>query len=436
MNQLPRVVLVGRTNVGKSTLFNRLSQRVKSIAFDQAGVTRDFLQDNVCWNEACFSLIDTGGFQIKGTHDAIYERVSETVVSLMEQADVILFVVDGLAGLLNEEIDLAKIVHKFKKTVILVINKSDVKETSEHLYQFDRLGFKTDIPVSAEHGYGVADLLDLIVNNLPVKVTTFQEQRSLQVAIIGKPNAGKSSLLNALLKEERAIVSPVAGTTREPITAKVTFYQEDIDITDTPGIRKKRGVTDALELLMVKRAIQSLKNADIVLLMVDASSGAMSDQELKLAFYAFEQHKALIILFNKYDLVDEEIQKELDFNLEVYDHLLDKVQTMRISCKTGKNIGKLLTIIKGVADRYSQSFNNDELTRVCKEALIKRQLFYQGNPLHVYKVKQVKTAPITLVLYVNEPNWFGQSQISFFENVLRQAYDLKGVPIKFITRKQ
>ncbi len=436
MTQLPRVVLVGRTNVGKSTLFNRLSQRVKSIAFDQSGVTRDFLQDNVCWNEACFSLADTGGFQVKGTHDAIYERVSASVISLMQQADVILFVVDGLAGLLNAEIELAKIIHKLQKPTILVINKSDAKETSEHLYQFDRLGFKMDIPVSAEHGHGVADLLDLIVATLPVKVTNFQEQRSLQVAIIGKPNAGKSSLLNALLKEERAIVSPVAGTTREPITEKVTFYQEDIDITDTPGIRKKRGVTDALELLMVKRAIQSLKNADIVLLMVDASAGTMSDQELKLAFYAFEHHKALIVLFNKYDLVDEEIQKELDFNLEVYDHLLDKVQTMRISCKTGKNVGKLLAIIKNVADRYSQSFDNAELTRVCKEALIRRQLFHQGNPLHVYKVKQVKTAPITLVLYVNAPEWFGQSQLSFFENVLRQTYDLKGVPIKFITRKQ
>lgn len=435
MSKLPRVILMGRTNVGKSTLFNRLSQKVKSITLDRVGVTRDFLQDTVCWQEACFTLIDTGGFQLKKTQDPIYERVSSSVLSLLETADIILFVVDGISGIMQEELDLAKLVHKLNKTTILVINKSDIKETSDHLYQFDRLGFKADIVISAEHGHNVADLLDMIVATLPVKISHVQEEKTLQVAIIGKPNVGKSSLLNALLDEERAIVSPVAGTTREPISATVTFFKEDINITDTPGVRKKRGVTDALELLMVKRAMQTLKGTDIVLLVVDAADATLSDQELKLAFYAFEQYKALIILFNKYDLVDEEIQKELDFNLEPYEHLLDKVQLMRISCKTGKNIGKLLAIIKKVADRYTQSFANDELTKLFKQALAKKQLFHQSSPLFVYKAKQVKTAPITIVMHVNEPDWFGQSQLAFFENVLRQAYDLKGVPIRFITRK-
>lgn len=435
MSKLPRVVLIGRTNVGKSTLFNRLSQKVKSITLDRVGVTRDFLQDTVCWQEACFTLIDTGGFQLKKTQDPIYERVSASVLSLLETADIILFVVDGLAGVMTEELDLAKLVHKLNKSTILVINKSDVKETSDHLYQFDRLAFKTDIAISAEHGHGVADLLDMIVATLPAKISHVEEEKTLQVAIIGKPNVGKSSLLNALLNQERAIVSPIAGTTREPITATVTFFKEDINITDTPGVRKKRGVTDTLELLMVKRAMQTLKGADIILLVIDAAASTLSDQELKLAFYAFEHYKALIILFNKYDLVDEQIQKDLDFNLEPYNHLLDKVQVMRISCKTGKNVGKLLAIIKKVADCYAQSFTKDELTLLFKHALTKRQLFHQGSPLFVYKAKQVKTAPITIVLFVNEPTWFGQSQIAFFENVLRQAHDLKGVPIRFIPRK-
>lgn len=435
MKKLPRVLLVGRTNVGKSTLFNRLSQKVKSITLDRVGVTRDFLQDTVCWQEACFTLIDTGGFQMKKTQDPIYERVAASVLTLLKDADVMVFVVDGLAGLMSEELDLAKLMHKLNKPVILAINKADVKETSDHLYQFDRLGFKTTITISAEHGYAVAELLDMIVERLPVKVAQFEEEKALQVTIIGKPNVGKSSLLNALLQEERSIVSAVAGTTREPITEKITFYKEDIDITDTPGIRRKRGVTDQLELLMVKRAMQSLKGADIILLVTDASAATLADQELKLAFYAFEHYKALIILFNKYDLVDEEIQKDLDFNLAVYDHFLDKVQSMRISCKTGKNIGKLLAVVTGVADRYTQYFSNDELKVLFKDALAQRQLFHQGNPLIVYKAKQIKTAPITIVLYVNEPDWFGQSQISFFDNVLRKAYDLKGVPVRFITRK-
>lgn len=436
MSKLPRVVLVGRTNVGKSTLFNRLSDNVKSIALDQVGVTRDFLQDTVCWNNACFELIDTGGIQVKKTRDDIYKRVSEGVFSLLDTADIVLFMVDGAVGVIPEEQELAKVLHKLGKKVILVVNKGDVPATQENIYQFDRLGFKTIWTISAAHGHQVADLLDFIVESLPFHVTEVEKDEALKVVIIGKPNAGKSSLLNALLDAERAIVSDVAGTTREPITEKVTFYKEDMQITDTPGVRRKRGVTEQLEKMMVKRAFAELKDADIVLLVVDASQGKLSDQELKLAFYAFEHHKALIILFNKYDLVDEHIQRELDFNLVPYEYMLDKVKTIRISCKSGKNIGKVLSIIKGVADRYKQTFSEDELTMLFKDALFRRQLFHQGNRLIVHKVKQIKTAPITLVMFVNDPSWFGPSQLGYFDNVMRKAYDLEGVPIKFIPRAQ
>ncbi len=435
MTKLPRVVLVGRTNVGKSTLFNRLSEKVKSITLDQAGVTRDFLQDMVCWQNACFNLIDTGGLQIKKTQDPIYKRMSSSVFDLIKDGDVMVFVVDGSVGLMPEELELAKLIRKLNKPVIVAVNKGDVKKTQEYQHDFDRLGFGSSMIISAQHGHGVGDLLDLIVEQLPVKIPTVDTQEALKVAIVGKPNVGKSSLLNALLKEERTIVSPMPGTTREPITENVNFYKESIDITDTPGVRRKRGVTEQLEQLMVKRAFDALKRADIVLLVVDASAGRLSDQELKLAFYAFEQHKALIILFNKYDLVDEHTQRELDFNLSPYDYFLDKVQTMRISCKTGKNIGKLLSIIKKVADRYSTRFSDDELKLLFKDALHRRQLFHQGNRLIFRNAKQVKTAPITIVLYVNEPAWFGPSQLGYFDNVLRKAYDLEGVPVKFIPRK-
>ncbi len=434
MSKLPRVVLVGRTNVGKSTLFNRVSDNVKSIALDQIGVTRDFLQDTVCWNSACFEFIDTGGIQVKKTRDEIYKRVSAGVFSLLDTADIVLFMVDGSSGVVPEEQELAKLLHKLGKKVILVVNKGDVPQVREHMYQFDRLGFETIMLISAAHGHDVAELLDLIVEMLPFKVAEVEKDEALKVVIIGKPNAGKSSLLNALLDEERAIVSDVAGTTREPITENVTFYKEDMQITDTPGVRRKRGVTEQLEKMMVKRAFHELKEADIVLLVVDASQGKLSDQELKLAFYAFEHHKALVILFNKYDLVDEHIQRELDFNLVPYDFLLSKVQAIRLSCKSGKNVGKVLSIVKGVADRYKQKFSDDELSMLFRDALHRRQLFHQGNRLIVYKVKQIKTAPITLVMFVNDPTWFGPSQLGYFDNVMRKAYDLEGVPIKFIPR--
>lgn len=436
MIKLPQVVLVGRTNVGKSTFFNRLSQQVKSITLDRIGVTRDFLRDTVEWNNVFFELIDTGGIQIKKTHDPIYTRVSEGVFKLLETADLILFMVDGTTGPLPEEFELAKVLHKLGKKVILLINKGDVKEVEESTYQFARFGFAEQAVISAQHGVGVGDLLDTIVNQLPHKIVNPDDiQKPLKVVIIGKPNAGKSSLLNALLDQERAIVSDVAGTTREPITEKVTFYKEDMAITDTPGLRRKRGVDDLLEKLMVKRALHELKDADIVLLVVDAAQGALSDQELKLAFYAFERYKALVILFNKYDLVTQEQQATLDFNLAPYDYFLNKVKVIRISCKTGRNIGKVLSIVKGVADRYRQSFEQDELTALFKEALARRPLFYQGNRLVVYRARQVKTAPITMVVFVNDPLFFGQSQLGYLESVLRKQYDLEGVPVKFIVRQ-
>lgn len=435
MTKLPQVVLIGRTNVGKSTLFNRLSSTVKSITLDRIGVTRDFLHDTVTWNGVGFNFVDTGGVQIKKTHDELYKRVSEGVFSLLEKADLVLFMVDGTTGAVPEEFELAKLLHKLGKPVILVINKGDVKEVGDNTYMFDRLGFKRSMVVSAQHGFGVGDLLDMIVENLPYKAAPEVIEKPLKVVIIGKPNAGKSSLLNALLQEERAIVSDIAGTTREPITEKVTFYKEDMALTDTPGLRRKRGVDDLLEQLMVKKAFHELKDADIVLLVIDACAGKLSDQELKLAFYAFERNKALIILFNKYDLVDEQIQGELDFNLAPYDYFLKKIKMLRISCKSGRNIGKVLAIVKGVADRYRQQFAQEDLSVLFREALSRRQLYYQGNKLVVYRAKQVKTAPITIVLFVNDPLFFGQSQLAYLDSALRKEHDLEGVPVKFIVRQ-
>lgn len=435
MTKLPQVVLIGRTNVGKSTLFNRLSETVKSITLDRVGVTRDFLQDRVNWNNCCFNLVDTGGVQIKKTHDELYKRVSEGVFNLLEKADLILFMVDGTTGPMPEEFELSKLLHKLGKPVILIINKGDVKDVEENIYMFHRFGFKKSMIVSAQHGTGVGDMLDVVVESLPFKAADIETESPLKVVIIGKPNAGKSSLLNALLQEERAIVSDLAGTTREPITEKVTFYKEDMAITDTPGLRRKRGIDDLLEQLMVKKAFNELKDADIVLLVVDASAGKLSDQELKLAFYAFERNKALIILFNKYDLVTPETQAELDFNLSPYNYLLDKIKTIKISCKSGRNIGKVLSLVKGVADRYRQQFESDDLSVIFREALTRRPLFYQSNKLVVYKAKQVKTAPITIVLFVNDPLFFGKSQLAYLDSALRKAHDLEGVPVKFLVRQ-
>ena len=224
-------------------------------------------------------------------------------------------------------------------------------------------------------------------------------------------------------------------STRKALSENIVFHQEDIQVTDTPGIRKKRAVDEPIEKLMVKSSLRALEGADIVLLLVDSSEGQLSDQELKLAFYAFsELNKALIILFNKQDLVDESLKKYLDYQLAPYAHLMDKVERLDISCKSGKNIGKIVPLVTEVYKRYTQQLSASELTVLLQEALTRRPLYHKTQLLKLFRARQVKEAPITLLLIVNVPVWFGPSQLGFFDKVLRKHYELKGVPIKYIPR--
>ncbi len=434
--KLPTVLIIGRTNVGKSTLFNRLSVKVKSLTLNQEGVTRDFLKDTVCWQDHCFELIDTGGISLRKTTDLLLQKLRQRLLSLIDEAEVILFLCDGTIGLLPEDREVAKLLHKSGKQVLLLINKSDVKITQENLHEFAQLGFASLIAISAEHGRGIGEVLEELVPLLPITKQVIAEP-IYKVIILGKPNVGKSSLMNLLLKQERALVGEKPGTTREALIEKIRFYQEDIQLADTPGIRRKRVITEKLEDLMVQSAFRAVRQADIVLLMIDSAEGRISDQELKLAFYVFEQqHKALIILFNKQDITDEFTQEQLVFSLEEYKYLMDKVVQLTISCKTKKNIGKILPLVKKVWQRYSQRFSDEELTRICKEALQRKPLYRQQRLLIVRNAQQVAAAPITILLKVNESKWFGPSQLGFFDNILRRTFNLKGVPIRFIVRKK
>jgi GTPase len=435
--KLPQVVIVGRTNVGKSTLFNRLSENVKAITLDLEGVTRDFLRDTISWQGKSFELIDTGGISLRKSQDSILNQARAVALAMIESADIILFVVDGKVGLVTEDREIAQLLHKHGKTVLLLINKADVSQSEENLYEFEGLGFSESCFISAAHGKNIADLLDLIMKHLPQPLLVEVEEPAYKVMLLGKPNVGKSSLMNLLLEKERAIVSPEAGTTREALAERVTFYQEDIQISDTPGVRRMRSVTEPLEGMMVQKTMQALKGSDIVLLLIDASAEAVVDQELKLAFYAFDsQYKALIILFNKSDLIDESTKARFDHALSAYDFFLKKIITLNISCKTGKNVGKILPAVKELWDRYSRQFNQNELTQLFKEASVRRPLYHNGNLLQFHSAHQINTAPVTIVMHVNQPTWFGESQLAYYEKVLRQEYDLRGTPIKFIVRSR
>lgn len=431
------VVIVGRMNVGKSTLFNRISRDVKAITLDYEGVTRDFIKEEMVWKDFRFDLIDSGGIHLRKSQDALFEEVRKKVLKLVDEADAIIFMVDGTVGVIPEDREIARYLHKLKKPVVLAVNKIDAKQAQEQLHEFSKLGFPSTVSLSAEHGKGIADVMDAVTEQLPAHPTHKTEVKALyRVMFFGKPNVGKSSLMNAILQEERSIVSEVPGTTREPVSQQITFYKEAIQLTDTPGIRRKRAVTGELEPLMVKSAFQALNKSHIIVLLIDGSSHSLVDQELKLAFYAYADHyKALIILVNKTDLMTETSKKDLEHSFEEYKHLMKRIPVLPISCKTGKNVGRVLPLIAEVWQRYSRKFDDLEIARLFLGALKAKPLFHKTAPLMLFKVNQIRTAPITIQLRVNEPEWFGESQLAFFENLLRSEYDMIGVPVKFVVLK-
>lgn len=435
MNNPPIVAIVGRMNVGKSTLFNRLSTSVKSLTLDYAGVTRDIMRDTIQWNERTFELVDTGGISLKKAKDIITEKVRQQAWDIVAKADIVLLVIDGSIGLTKEDDEVASYIRKQNKHVIIVVNKADKKNATENSQDAYTLGYKNIVFISAEHGIGINDLLDLIIDFLPKKTAT-QEDASYRVMLLGRPNVGKSSLMNALLNYERSIVADIPGTTREAITESVKFYKENIAITDTPGIRRKKTIKTQIENMMVHSAFDALKESHLILLLLDATEGGFVDQDLKLAFYAFsEQHKSLIILINKWDLATEEHRKEIESNFELYQHLLKKVPVLKISCKDGKNIGQVLPLIDQVWHDTNYQWQHGDLNALFLPELAKRPLMHTGYQLKVFKAYQIRKAPITICLEVNHPEWFGPSELGFFENLIRRTYKLPGVPIKFITKK-
>ena len=432
---IPSIMLVGRTNVGKSTLFNRLAKNIKTIIFDAPGVTRDIVADIINYKNISFEMIDSGGISLLPTKDSIDAAVERQVKNQLDKCAALVFVVDGSAGVMPNDERIAAFLHKSGKPVILAINKADVKITQDNIHDFYKLGFENIVEVSAEHGSGIHDLLETVAKFLPRDLPEVKDDYNYAVALLGKPNVGKSSLMNALLKEERSIVNEQAGTTRDPVVGNIKFHSEPIKIVDTAGIRRKRAVTQDLEELMVKSSFQAVRTANIILLLLDGSMGAISDQELKLAFYIFQEGKALIILVNKQDIVDDEKKLWLDTSLEPYEFLLKKVEMLNISCKSGKNIGKIMPLVNKVWEKYNLQINDHELYQLFYKNLEKKPLYHKTILLKLYGAKQSGVAPMHIVLYVNYPEWFEQTQLGFFENLLRKNYDLKGVPITFSVKK-
>lgn len=434
---LPTVVLVGRMNVGKSTLFNRLASHARSIVLDYAGVTRDVLRDDTDWRGVPFTLIDTGGITAKSQGDDILAKVQLKAWESVEQAAVAVFVVDGTVGVVQEDRLLAQRLHKLGIPVILAVNKSDVRATREQMHEFAQLGFGAGIPISAHHGMAMEDLLDAVLTKLPAgNESQAVEEVAYKVVFIGRPNVGKSSLMNKLVGSERSIVSAVPGTTREAISERVAFSSEHLMITDTPGMRRQRAIDGNLEPLMVKSALAATRSANIVVLMLDGTEGKLADQDLKLAFFAFtDLFKGLVIVVNKQDAMTPQDRADLERSMDYYRHMITKVPVINISCATGQNIDAVLPTIQELWERENQDLPAADLKRLCISELDRKPLVHQKQKLELYNVKQIDHAPITIEMRVNQPDWYGPSELAFFENLMRREYPLEGVPIRFVVRR-
>lgn len=438
MNKLANVVIVGRTNVGKSTLFNKISQTQRSIVLDEEGVTRDCIMEHAEWNGVAFNLVDTGGISLVSKQDYISQQIYNKVEQVIQDAAAILFVCDIQVGITQEDKRIARKLLKLqsdKCKIFLVINKVENDYTRLRLYEFEQLGFSKMFGVSSHHSLGVGDLLDDVVQVLSAATPVFTQGPLIpRITLVGRPNAGKSSLINRLTNEDFAIVSAIEGTTREALRKRINFNKAMFELIDTAGIRRQRTVEEGLETMMVKNSLNAIRHAHMVLLLMDASEPQLSAQVLKLAEYAFENGSALILLVNKLDLFTPEMLAQLDDSFLQYEFLMKKMEIMKISCLDGKNINKILPLVETVWERYEQKFTDMYLTDLFKEALLKTPLYKNGKILTFYKAIQTSAAPMRIDLVVRNPELFGQNQFAFYENVLRKAVNLKSVPVIFNTR--
>ncbi len=430
----PLIAIVGRPNVGKSTFFNKVVGRKISITDDRAGVTRDRLYADSEWRGKAFSIVDTGGIELR-SEDTMWKEIKKQAEVAIDTAQVIMFFVDGREGLTTSDYDVADMLRRSKKPVILVVNKID-EYSEEKVFEFYSLGLGEPYAVSAEHGTGIGDVLDEAVSWFEKSENV--EDESIKIAVVGKPNAGKSSLVNKLLGFERSIVTNIAGTTRDAIDTKFTYDGRNYTIIDTAGIRKKSKVEDDVEYYSVMRAFDAVRRADVCLLVVDSADG-LTEQDTKIIGYVHEQGKPSVVVMNKWDLIEKDTNTINKFEAELKEDLkfMDYFKSVYISAKTGQRTEKILSIVDEVYAHAHHRIATGVLNDIISDAVRANEPpSYNGRRLKVYYSSQVAVAPPTIVLFVNGSDLLHFSYQRFLENVLRKSFDFSGTPIKIITREK
>ncbi len=429
----PLIAIVGRPNVGKSTFFNKVVGKKISITEDKPGVTRDRLYADGEWRGKAFSIVDTGGIEMR-SDDIMWREIKKQAEVAIETAHVILFFVDGKEGLTTSDYDVADILRRSKKPVILVVNKID-DYSEDKIFEFYSLGLGEPYPVSAEHSTGIGDVLDEAVSWFEKGV--IEEDYSIKIAVVGKPNAGKSSLVNRLLGFERSIVTDIAGTTRDAIDTKLTYNGKNYTVIDTAGIRKKSRVEDEIEYYSQLRAYDAVRRADVCLLVVDSTEG-LTEQDTKIIGFVHEEGKPSVIVMNKWDLIEKDTNTVNKFDAKLKEDLkfMDYFKSLYISAKTGQRAEKLFVLIDEVYAhsrfRVSTGILNDLIADTVR---VNEPPSYNGRRLKVYFSSQVAVAPPTFVIKVNSTELLHFSYERFLENVIRKNFDFSGTPIKIIPRE-
>ena len=433
----PIVCIVGRPNVGKSTLFNRITGRRIAITEDTPGVTRDRIYSEAEWLNKYFTLIDTGGLEPE-SQEIIPKNIRSQAEIAIETADIILFIVDGLDGLTPTDRDIADILRRSQKEVLLVCNKIDSKMAKDRIFEFYELGLGYPLLISAEQGLGIGDLLDEVIEHFPENKDTDYNEDILKVSVIGKPNVGKSSLINNILGEERVIVTNIPGTTRDAIDTYFTYGEEEYLFIDTAGLRRKRSIYENVERYSVVRTLSAVDRSDICILVIDATEG-ITEQDTKIAGYAHEQGKGMIIAVNKWDIVEKETNTSRDMERDIRNKLgfVPYAPIVFISAKTGKRVNRLFELLKIVNNNYSLRISTGVLNDIINEAVILNQPpSDKGNRLKIYYGTQVGTRPPKFVIFINKKELMHFSYERYLENQIRQYFGFDGVPIKLEFRER
>jgi len=435
----PVVAIVGRPNVGKSTLFNKLIGRRRSIVDDTPGVTRDRIFGDADWSGYHFTLIDTGGLETESFKgDDIRAHTAEQAKIAIDSADSIIMVTDLTAGVTAADMEIAELLNRSGRPVVLAVNKADsVGEAPLGLYDFYSLGLGDPMPVSSLHGHGTGDLLDAVVSGI-TESDEPEERDLVKVAVIGRPNSGKSTLINTILNEKRMIVSAVAGTTRDAVDAEVANEFGHFLFIDTAGMRRKGRVNAPVERYSVMRALSAVKRADVCVIMVDATEG-FTEQDSKVAGYAHEQGKGCIIAVNKWDLIEKD-SKTMDRQRKQYMHdfsFMPYAPIIFISAKTGQRVDRLFELIRFVDEQNATRISTGALNEVLARAMARVQPpTDKGRRLKLFYITQPSTRPPTFVVFVNRADLFHFSYQRYIENQIRETFGLEGTPVRMIVRER